>query len=90
MSPGLATITQWFNTACMLCAIDVCWVASDRTDTEFSVNEVDGGLAAELAGWTHMPKLVANGSLMYELKCVVKMPSETCTAMREVMRKEST
>ncbi len=37
-----------------------------------------------------MPKLVANGSLMYELKCVVKMPSETCMAMREVMRKELT
>ena len=74
----------------MLCTIDVCWVAFDRTDTEFSVKEVDSGLAVELAGWTHMLKLIANGSLMYELKCVVKMPSETCMVMREVMRKEST
>ncbi len=37
-----------------------------------------------------MPKLIANGSLMYELKCVVKMPSEMCMVMREVMRKELT
>ena len=31
----------------MLCTIDVCWVASNRTDTEFSIKEVDGGLVAK-------------------------------------------